>query len=104
MRCIARIKIWNPEFVTWNESLQGNFPGKIYLITNCKTTTKIKSARCWREWRMCGYHAAINHHNCYSKGIVSRSGGSGRYGKDDTETLPMNQMVPIRIRKKDSKK
>lgn len=100
MRCSALIKAWNPAFVEWDG--QGIFKDKIYIFVKCSTTTKITSAKCWRNWRLCGRHAAIAHPNHYPKGSAPRKGG-GRYG-NDRHLLPFNQMVPIRIRKKSNKK
>jgi len=56
---------------------------------------------CWKEWNLCGQHAAIAHPDKYPKGSAPRKGG-GRYG-NRVNTLAFNQVVPIRVRKKSNK-
>jgi len=99
MRCTAKIKAWNPDYIKWNGI--GIFTGNMLIYIQCPVTTKITSAKCWKTWRLCGHHAAQLHPDAYPKGSAPRKGG-GRYG-NDRNVLAFNQVVPIRTRRKSNK-
>ena len=61
--------------------------------TQCPNTTKIKSARCWSEWGLCGKHASEDYPELYPKTRGAKTGG--RFGKtNDTNSLTT---IPIII-------
>ena len=85
MRCKAKVKVWFKEKVS---ILEPNDSGvleeiRVTRITwtkqQCTTTTRQKSAQCWRELGMCGKHAAEHNPLFYPKAKGHRTGG--RHGK-----------------------
>lgn len=58
-----------------------------YSLDQCPTTTKIKTARCWKRWRICGFHAARKYPALYVKAKGSSTGG--RHGKSEEIHNPL---------------
>ncbi len=93
MRCTERVKIIFKETVSITE-----FNDKMEIETihverwtwtyqQCPTTTKIKTARCWKRWGICGHHAAARHPELYVKAKGASTGG--RHGKSQEITHPL---------------
>jgi len=43
--------------------------------TQCPNHTKMKSARCWTEWGLCGMHAAQDYPEFYPNAKGHKTGG-----------------------------
>lgn len=97
-------KIWFKELAWWIEFDEfGNLiceriERPTFVLQQCQTTTKIKSAKCWQlSPPMCGYHAAMIHPEMYPKAKGHQTGG--RHGKGNN-TIPLNDIPIITARKK----
>lgn len=53
--------------------------------SQCPNTTKIKSARCWKEWGLCGKHASTMFPELYPKKRGHATGG--RFGNRNTMSI-----------------
>jgi len=62
-----------------------------YTWQQCPTTTKIKTARCWKRWGICGFHAAKKYPELYVKAKGSSTGG--RNGKSEDPQLIHNPLI-----------
>ena len=85
MRCKDKVKTYYTEIVPITELNKNleiktiNIQRYTWKYQQCPTTTKIKTARCWRRWGICGFHASKRYPTLYvkSKGIST----GGRNGK-----------------------
>ena len=92
MRCTVKVKIYFKETVVFTEMEDGqiinmNVERWTYTWQQCPTTTKIKTARCWKRWGICGKHAAERYPELYIKAKGSATGG--RNGKDPQLENPL---------------
>jgi len=99
MRCTEQVKIFYKDPVTFTEfDDNGNLKTWIverwtHTMQQCPTTTKIKSARCWKRWNICGYHAAQRFPELYPKSNGSSTGG--RLGKSKQQESNNKQTKPL---------
>lgn len=97
MRCSKRIKVYFKETVSiteFNDKMEIetiHVPRWTYIWQQCPTTTKIKSARCWKRWGICGKHAAEKYPGLYVKSKGSFTGG--RNGKTSNPQLITNPLI-----------
>lgn len=97
MRCTAQVQIWFKETVAiteFNDKMEIetiNVERWTWTWQQCPTTTKIKSARCWKRWGICGFHAAAKYPELYVKAKGSATGG--RNGKSDNPQTIQNPLI-----------
>lgn len=53
----------------------------------CPNKTKVKNARCWKDWGLCGFHAALLYPEHYPKGKGHKTGG--RFGNKTNTVISM---------------
>ena len=100
MRCTEKVKIYFKETVVFTEfNDKGiienmNVERWTYTWQQCPTTTKIKTARCWKRWGICGQHAAARYPELYVKAKGSATGG--RHGKEPELENPL--IIPALFR------
>jgi hypothetical protein len=97
MRCTERVKVYFKETVIFTEfNDEGvienmNVERWTYIWQQCPTTTKIKTARCWKRWGICGQHAAKRYPELYVKAKGSSTGG--RMGKSQEPQEIENPLI-----------
>lgn len=62
-----------------------------WIWQQCPTTTKIKTARCWKRWGICGMHAALKYPDLYVKAKGAATGG--RNGKPQENQPIENPLI-----------
>lgn len=97
MRCTEKVKVYFKETVPITEFdddfklMTINVERWTYTWQQCPTTTKIKTARCWKRWGICGFHAAQRFPELYVKAKGSATGG--RNGKSDDLQMIENPLI-----------
>lgn len=87
MRCKADIKVLVREYITMDGD---RIQRPTYVLLQCPTTTKSTSAQCWRDYGLCGYHAAKKHPELYPKAKGHKTGG--RHGKNNN-AIPLCEIA-----------